>query len=207
MMFESDDERFNEWLREAAKTYHAPPPGPTPREDMWARIAAARRRRPWLRWTLAAAAVLVLGIGIGRWTAGPDTGGSSGTVLAADTANDDVLYRVAATQYLSRAEALLTEFRADAQHGAADASFVRSARELLTTTRLMLDSPAARDARLEALLEDLELVLAQIVQLTGARRAEEVDLIQQGLEQRGVLTRLRTAIPAGPGVGSAQGVL
>lgn len=204
MMIDNEDRPFDQWLQEAAKTYHSPLP--TPREAMWGRIAAARRRRPWLRWTLAAAAVLALGIGLGRWTARPETADSAAT-LAADTAGNGVVYRVAATQYLSRAEALLTEFRADAQQGAADASFVRSARELLTTTRLMLDSPAARDARLETLLEDLELVLAQIVQLTGARRAEEVDLIQQGLEQRGVLTRLRTAIPAGAGVGTAQGVL
>src|SRR5437588_10584145 len=36
----------------------------------------------------------------------------------------------------------------------------RRSSDLLGTTRLMLDSPAAQDGRLKGLLEDLELVLA-----------------------------------------------
>jgi hypothetical protein len=94
--------------------------------------------------------------------------------------------------------------------GRLDPQFVAAARDLLTTTRLMLDSPAANDPRLQPLLEDLELVLAQITQLPAERgRKNEMDLINQGLNQRSVLTRLRTAspaIPAGPAPVRAQGV-
>src|SRR5207302_6638504 len=70
------EDRFERLLREAAQDYHRPPE--TPREELWRRIAAlreTRRRRrvfitsPWLRWGVGIAAVLALGIGIGRWTA------------------------------------------------------------------------------------------------------------------------------------------
>ena len=105
---------------------------------------------------------------------------------------------------------LLTDFRAQSARGQLDPQFVAAARDLLTTTRLMLDSPAANDPRLQPLLEDLELVLAQITQLPAEPgRKNEMDLINQGLNQRSVLTRLRTAtpaIPAGPAPVRAQGV-
>src|SRR2546422_1014122 len=75
--------------------------------------------------------------------------------------------------------------------------------------RLMLDSPAANDGRLKGLLEDLELVLAQIAQLPGGGGGdrEDVQSINQGLDQRSVLLRLRTANPAGPGPVRTQGAL
>ena len=72
------------------------------------------------------------------------------------------------------------------------------ARDLLTTTRLLLDSPAADDPRMRALLEDLELVLAQISQLEAGRDSRNADLITQDMDQRSVLPKLRSAIPAGP---------
>src|SRR6266699_5753700 len=66
---------------------------------------------------------------------------------------------------------------------------------------------AARDARLKGLLEDLELVLAQIAQLPASGDREDVQSINQGLDQRSVLLRLRTANPAGPGPVRTQGAL
>ena len=202
------DDRIDQRLRELARDYHRPPA--VPREALWARIAAERARRraaprvlalrPWLRRGLAAAAVLVLGIALGRLTA-------PATQLAtpADTTGT-VAYRVAAAQYLTRTEALLASFRAEARSGRLDAQFGAQARDLLTTTRLMMDSPAARDPRLKSLLDDLEVVLAQIAQVPAGRAGEDVDLITQGIEQRSVLLRLQTAVPAGPGA-RAQGAL
>ena len=215
MMHEHEDPKFETWLKDQAQSYHAAPP--TPREEMWARIEAERARRsarrvielgPWLRWTLAAAALLVLGVGIGRWTARQETGVVGGTPVAtSDTAGRDLLYRVAATQYLSRTEAFLTGFRADLRAGRADARFTGQARDLLTTTRLLLDSPAADDPRSRALLEDLELVLVQISQLATGRDTHDADLITQGMDQRNLLPKLRSAIPAGPVPMRAEGVL
>ena len=199
MMRENEDRKFDAWLEEAAKTYHAPP-RPTPREEMGGRIQAARVRRirPWMRWGLAAAALLVLGIGIGRWTAHQPTTVPGGTrVATADTAGNGVVYQVAATQYLSRTETFLTAFRADLRAGRAT-GFTGQARDLLTTTRLLLDSPAADDPRMRALLEDLELVLVQISQLPTARDRHDTDLITQDMDERSVLPKLRSAIPAGP---------
>jgi hypothetical protein len=72
------DERLGEPLERAAREYHRPPA--TPREEMWARVQAERARRrstrrvielrPWLRWSLAAAAVLLVGVAIGRFSGG-----------------------------------------------------------------------------------------------------------------------------------------
>ena len=43
------------------------------------------------------------------------------------------------------------------------------------------------------LLEDLELVLAQIVHMQNNQSHTELDLINRALEQRDVIPRLRTA--------------
>jgi hypothetical protein len=198
------DDRLDERLQHAVRDYHTPPA--TPRDEMWAAIAARRSRerprvvRPWMGWGIGIAAVLLLGIGIGRLTA-PNGNGTPGGGAGADAANGSG-YRVAATQYLSRTEAFLTGFRADAGSGQLETGFRASARELLTATRLLLDSPAGQDARLRSLLEDLELVLAQIAHYESG---EDVQFIDQGLDQRGVLLRLRAEIPAGPS--GAQGAL
>lgn len=198
------DDRFEPWLREAARDYHRP--GDTPREEMWRAITArraARRRwvlamQPAVRWGVGIAAVLALGVAIGRWSVPP--------VAPQTVVSSPLAYRVAAAQYLTRTEALLTGFRAETRAGEPAGQFATQARDLLATTRLMLDSPAAKDVRLKSLLEDLELVLAQIAQLPAGADREDVQLINQGLEQRSVLLRLRTASPAGPAA-RAQGAL
>jgi len=201
------DDRFEQWLREAAQDYHRPP-SVTPREEMWRAVAArraARRRwvvmvRPALRWGVGIAAVLALGVAVGRWSA-------HGPVVSPPEQTPSLAYRLAAAQYLTRTEALLTGFRAETRAGERAGQFATQARDLLATTRLMLDSPAAKDVRLRGLLEDLECLLAQIAQLPAGADREDVQLINQGLEQRSVLLRLRTASPSGPGVARAQGAL
>ena len=199
------DDRFEERMRDAARDYHQPPE--TPRDAMWAAIAAERRRRaeprvfvvrPALRWGLAMAAVLLVGIAIGRWM--PSTSTTAPTTESiASRSTSDVAYSVAAVQYLNSTETLLTGFRADARAGRVDTLFIDQARELLSSTRLLLQCPAGQDPHLKPLLEDLELVLAQIAVLPGGRRDTlDVDLITQGMDHQSVLTRLRTAIPVGP---------
>ena len=201
------DDRFDELLRDAARDYHVPPE--TPRDAMWARIEAVRRERrdrpiplrPWWRWGVGLAAILVLGIAIGRWTATPPTDGPEGS----PDGGTGIAYQIAATQHLTRAEALLTAFRVEPADQAG--TFAAQASDLLATTRLMLDSPAGQDARIRALLEELELVLVQIARLSpDGGVPDEVELVKDGIEQRGVMTKLRSAVPAGPVMAQAQGV-
>ena len=110
------------------------------------------------------------------------------------------LYQAATLQHLVRAEALLTSYRAEARAGKVDAELSAWARDLLSSTRLLLDSPAARDPRRRQMLEDLELVLVQIVNLAPDSPAAERDLIDRAIERGDVMTRLRTTIPAGAAV-------
>ncbi|HEX5580178.1 MAG TPA: hypothetical protein VFX39_01290, partial [Gemmatimonadaceae bacterium] len=116
-------------------------------------------------------------------------------------------YQVATIQHLGRAEALLTTFRAEPPRGGAGSvpSLEPWARDLLTTTRLLLDSPAAADPRLGPLLGDLEGVLVQIVQLPAARADEERQIIAQSLDEGDLLIQLRSAVPAGPAVPQRSG--
>jgi len=111
------------------------------------------------------------------------------------------LYQLAARQTLVQAEALLTTYRRaeDAQRDTvAMQQAARWSRDVLSSTRLLLDSPASRDPRLRQLLTDLELVLAQIVQLSGAPlQAGERELIERALHEHDLLPRLRSAVPAG----------
>ena len=106
-------------------------------------------------------------------------------------------YRVAAMRHLGQAEALLTSFRTESRAGRLDVQVSAWADDLLSTTRLLLDSPAAADPRMRRLLDDLELVLAQIAQLPVQREERELELIDRSVEQRNMLTRLRTVVPAG----------
>ena len=213
------DDGLEERIRAAARNYNAPPE--TPREAMWARIAQARRARgstpteapavpkeprvlPLRRWrwgplAAAAAAILAVGVGIGRVSVSPpgaDWDGHSTRGAA---------YHLAAQEHLGQSEAFLTLFRASVRQNGDYRLAAASARQLLASNRLLLDSPAAVDPRTRLLLEDLELVLAEIAQLSPSSRAEDLDLIREGIEQGDVMPRLRTAVPAGSA--PTQGVL
>jgi hypothetical protein len=112
-------------------------------------------------------------------------------------------YQLTAVRHLSEAEALLTSFRArSTSDQQMDAQLGAWARDLLSNTRLLLDSPVANDPQRRPLLEDLELVLVQIVQLSPGSTPQDRELIERTLQHDHVMTRLRTAIPAGSQRGS-----
>lgn len=206
---EREDERLDERLRELAQDYHLPPE--PPREAMWEAIHARRRwyRQPWARprrplvWIAAAAAVLIVGVGIGRVSVRYEApaGGSHWEARSVSTA----AYRLTAIEHLSQSEAFLTLFRASTLGGRDERLASATARQLLASNRLLLDSPAAHDRRVRLLLEDLELVLAEIAQLSPQPRDKDLELIKEGIERGGMLPRLRTAVPAG--TSSTQGAL
>ncbi len=217
------DDRFDDVIKEAADEYNRPPE--TPREVMWAQIEAVRRERAlqrrrfrlvqsrWVRWGVGIAAALAIGIGIGRFSI--DDVGEVPLIAVAPPGGDTSVgpevraagfaYRLAATEHLTRADVFLTAFRADPKSSGTDPQFWSSVGELLSSTRLLMDSPAAEDPVFRSLLEDLELVLAQIAQLSYSRGMSEVDLVNEGIERRGLLLKLRSLIPAGPAAGGLRG--
>jgi hypothetical protein len=215
------EDRFEKLMRDAAETFHRPPE-PPPIEEMWAEIearagfraaptiesitpiTAARRRGFRIPTWAAAAATLLIGIGIGRVSTarGYDTTVSpSKTVAHADSTvapiGDTLLdrpYAIEASQYLGQTAALLTSLSSDAKTASADVQLSMRASDLLARTRLLMDSPAANEPAMRGLLEDLELVLAQVVRLRGTGTRTDLDIINRALEQRDVIPRLRTAV-------------
>ena len=202
------EERFEAWLKENADDYHRPP-AEVPRDKMWANITTAQRVRParssliahrssLFQYAVAASLLIGAGIGIGYWVRGPiaDTGAvvAPGS-FATDSAVRSTIYEVASVQHLTAVEAMLTSFRADER--TETEPLQRWARDLLSSTRLLMDSPAAEDLSRRQLLEDLEYVLAQIVQLDPKAPAEDRAMVDRAINREQVLTRIRSSIPAG----------
>jgi hypothetical protein len=210
---------MDDMLEGLKEGYNAPPE--TPRDDMWHVIEAglgesgtgvvslddARRRlRPaWHRptaWAAAAAAVLVMGVGIGRMTAPVATPVAS-VALKGGSAN---VMRTVAVEHLGDTEALLTLVKAEARGGRLDPVVRPWAQTLLAQTRLLLDTPNGVDPDIRELLDDLELALVQIVgvmetdEMNGAQVGVELDLAVRGLDNRELLPRIQAVLPAVPGL-------
>jgi len=98
---------------------------------------------------------------------------------------------VASREHLQRAEALVSVVAATPADAVMDSLTGKWAREMLTNTRLLLDSPAGDDPVRRRLLEDLETVLVQLVQRSGAA-VEEREILDRTLERTQLLTRLRS---------------
>ena len=218
------DDRFDKLMRDAADTFRRPPEPPIDEmwAEIEARagfgsatpavpiasitpITAAKRGSRVPRW-LGIAATLVIGVGIGRGSAFvgrpvAQTPASSGpaieTAASAIPRNDPGLdrpYEVEAAQYLGQTAALLISLPTEAKSGHTDQQFANRATDLLARTRLLMDSPAANEPAMRDLLEDLELVLAQVVRLRSNASRTDLDIINRALEQRDVIPRLRTAV-------------
>jgi hypothetical protein len=100
---------------------------------------------------------------------------------------------------MAGAEAMITAFRTSSRTGekSMDAQLAAWSRELLSTTRMLESSRAASDPVMKRLLDDLDLVLSEITHYasTGAYDQADLDVIENAIAQRGVMTRLRTTIP------------
>jgi hypothetical protein len=97
----------------------------------------------------------------------------------------------ASREHLVRAEALISVIAATPADAVMDSLTGRWARDMLTNTRLLLDSPAGDDPSRRQLLEDLETVLVLLVQRSGAA-VEERALLDRSLQRTQLLTRLRS---------------
>ncbi len=193
------EEQLNELMEDARRTWTVPPGADY--DAMWDSIeresfGAGRRpgRAPsWRVFSVGMAAALFLGIGLGRLAAVVSDRQEVAAVPDSGLPPSGTFDR-AATELLGRTAVLLTALPAGVGNVAASEQFARQATELLTSTRLLLDSPAAADARFKNLLEDLEMVLAQIAMLQDGRSRQEIDLITDALEERDVVPRIRSAV-------------
>ena len=208
-MTDSHD-RFDDLLQDALRSYNHPPAErEMPLDDMWKSIESqafpARRRASRYAHWLRIAAALVIGVGIGRLSlmrgrlAPTPPVSAQPSIAERPTATSEPpapQLDPATSRYLGQAAALLIALPAEANVGRPDQSFMKRANELLLTTRLLIDSQSGNDPAMRNLLEDLELVLVQVVRLQKERepsRRTELELIQQALDQRDVIPRLRSA--------------
>ena len=205
-----EEKRIDQVLSGLPRDFNDPPPPPL--EEMWAVIEAAhfdakpvtrpgwgnRALTPWL----AAAATLLIGIGIGYYL--PEGGDAEPTeqravattspAPSAEAASPvEGAYRDQTNQYLGQTAALLISLPVAGGDERSDTRFAAKAADLLVTTRLLMDSPAANDPKLRGLLEDLELVLVQVARLRNERKNSDLDLIHQTVEQGDVISRLNSA--------------
>jgi hypothetical protein len=204
-----DEKELEQQLNELGQRWRVPPEPPLDR--MWARIeqeAFVAAPKPVWRWTrtfLPMAATLVLGIGIGQLAPpllrgpsvpAPETLAVEPPVWDAPVqqASSTAPFVGVATDYLARVTALLVTLAAEPSTRPSIQYTTTQARDLLATTRLMMDAGEPIEPRLRLLLEDLELVLAQIVQLPARPSAPDVSLIDQAVDQREVLPRLRVML-------------
>ncbi len=205
-------------IRAGAAEYNRP--NATPREEIWKRIQARRAAgatpamgyptsfRVYGGIGLAAAATLLIGIVIGGGLQrasqpviavnGAPTGDLARSAADSVAAPAAETYRRVMVEHIGNSEAMITSFRANARSGKVDKQMADWSGGLLLRTRMLESSPASNDPVMKRLLEDLDLVLAQITQYSGrpTHHPDDLDLIEQSIDQRGVMTKLRATIPA-----------
>ena len=213
-----DDNRFEEFLRRETRDYHAPVPPPA--DAMWARIEPdvadairqpqVRRfpvRRVWLYAGAGLAAAMLLGVAIGRWSAVGAPSASTRITQAppangngSDSARRAVHVRASTLDHLAQTEMFLTAVRADLSAGriARDDEVTAKSLELLTRTRLLLDASEDRSPAVEQLLQDLELLLAEIAAMPPSGGRADRRLLEETMRQGDILPRIRTTLPATP---------
>jgi hypothetical protein len=225
-----DNDTLPPTILEALQQINPPPPTPREEmwRRIEAQRKAAKVVRPrfgarrWLLPAVAAAAVLVLGFLLGRvWntTPLPDDAPSasapnddaSETLAAAPTPGDTPVDKASpplsraqlmhAANHFSRSGVLLAQFAESAEdEEPLDPQLHEWARNLLTNTRLLLDSPLGKDPQYRKLLRDLEYTLASIVQAsTNEGETEERRWVAGQVDESSLVERLQLVVPVLPG--------
>lgn len=207
-----DDERFDDFVRRNLKDYNAPVPPPA--DAIWASIEkdvaesirprAVRPttiRRLWISIGVGIAATLMVGVAVGRWSTtrapeAPLIAATPSLVSADDSARIATHARATMMEHLEEAEVFLTSVRADLKNGRADNERAGRSRELLSRTRLLLGASAKGSPEVARLLEDLELLLAEIAAVPRSRPSMDLKLLDEKMRQGNVLPRIRATLPA-----------
>lgn len=199
-----DDKQLDKLLADAAQSYRVPPDAPL--DAIWSRVEAEafamqpNRTRPgWRAFAGAIAATLVFGVLIGRASAARELALPFATKAAATPAqlastSAAAPYQRTMQEFLGSTAVLIAALPANGRPGTNDTKLTEQARALLGTARLLLDSPVGKEQRTKELLEDLELVLAQVARLQSQRPGEALTMINEALEERDVVPRIRTAV-------------
>jgi len=194
-----DDAKLDQLLRDAAAGWRLPEDPPL--DAIWDGIEARAftPRRRGASWPLAggiAAAALLVGIVGGRsWGRHGAVPQNTIAVHApidvtpAATGGDDH----AMGELLGRTAVLLAALPTHGSSSSLDPEITREGARLLTTTRLLLDSPTGSDPRMHNLLQDLELVLVQVARLEPAHHNDEMRFIETTLDANDLVPRLRMA--------------
>jgi hypothetical protein len=153
----------------------------------------ALSRMPRVIAATAVAAAIVLAVVITRRA--PEQPVSVATLV--DTAATTVVWQTAGNEHFGLAESMLTTL-GYATESQGNAQLSAWSRDLLESTRLLMDSPAGRDPRRRVLLQDLELVLVQLVESGPAMEHDDRTGMDDLLSRSALLlTRIRTIVPAG----------
>jgi hypothetical protein len=202
-----DDEKFDDFLRQAARDYNAPV---TPRADaLWtaiepevARAIAPKRssiRSFTFRVGAAIAATLVVGVAVGRWTSRLTVAPPPATASATQDSTSSSGYARAVTmEHFAEAEVFLTSVRSELKAGLPDADRAERSRDLLVRTRVLLGASQHRSPEVARLLEDLELLLAEIAALPSSSSSLDQEILDESMRDGNVIPRIRATLPARP---------
>jgi hypothetical protein len=192
-----NERKFEKLVEGLAEENHNP--SSAARHRMWQQVQGqqslnpAKSRFRYLKVAAAMAAVLVVGIGIGRWSNPVVQQGPVADLKTEAAARPDV-YQQSTLALFNRADALLTEFRLGDCSTAKWDPTSQWAAGMLMQTRLLQGTSAGQNPELGPLLMDLELVLAQIVGINPEHCDQDLAWIRSGLNKRSTLDRLRVAI-------------
>lgn len=207
-----DDSKFDDFLRQGARDYNAPVPPPA--DAIWAAIErdvaqaiappsrASRTFRAAAWMTLGIAATLLIGVAVGRRTAREPGAQVAAQVVAStpppttDSAGTGAHARAVTFEHLEEAEVFLTTVRAELKSGRADTERADRSRNLLVRTRVLLGAVPNRTPEVERLLEDLELLLAEIAALPPDRSSLDRTLLDESMRGGNILPRIRSTLPA-----------
>jgi hypothetical protein len=195
-----NEEQLDTLIATARRTYNDPPPSDLDR--LWRGVSRRRRLRGFRisGRVVGAAAVLGLVFTLGRMSVMPSPSDVEITdpVVAVDLPGDAEMvqprrteaYDATTSMLLGESAMLLSAIRVSNESAAMDKEFSRQAISLLGTTRLLIDARGQGDPRLRDLLQDLELVLAQIARLQPSGAREELELITDALRQQNIVPRI-----------------
>lgn len=162
-------------------------------ETVWTALSHQRRRREIRRRRRMVVAsstfFLFVGLGLGRLSMVPPTNlPSENPVISTVSPWDPIMADL-------RVRSLSLLDQVSAAEATAAGAWLHEAPDLLWATRRLLDSPVVEQLGHRRLLTDLELVLAQLLEISDELDPTELALTQDAIRELDVLRQLRASTP------------